>query len=97
MLFLRHPDSMATDRQLPAVFRHAVGRQLRRTSAGSFAVLSAVAVFGYNGEVGFRDDDNLSHKPINTTTDTFNRLYHLSISAKDEAIGSFRLRHFRRL
>ena len=32
--------------QLPAVFRHAVGRQIRRTSAGGFAVLSTVAVCG---------------------------------------------------
>ena len=32
--------------QLPDVFRHAIGRQVRRTSAGGFAVLSTVAVFG---------------------------------------------------
>jgi len=32
--------------QLPAVFRHAVGRQLRRSRNGGIAIVSTVAVFG---------------------------------------------------
>lgn len=32
--------------QLQAVFRHAVGRQIRRTKDGSFALISNVALFG---------------------------------------------------
>lgn len=32
--------------QLPAVFRYAVGRQLRRTKDGGISIRSAVAVFG---------------------------------------------------
>jgi ISXO2-like transposase domain len=32
--------------QLPAVFRHAVGRQIRRTNIGGIRIASTVAVFG---------------------------------------------------
>jgi len=32
--------------QLPAVFRHAAGRQMRRTKSGGIAILSKVAAFG---------------------------------------------------
>jgi hypothetical protein len=32
--------------QLPAVFRSAVGREMRRTKAGGIDLLSKVAVFG---------------------------------------------------
>ena len=39
-------DHIAPALQLPVVLRNAVGRQMRRSSAGGIKILSNVAVFG---------------------------------------------------